>query len=273
MKKKNTIIDPKACGAYLRKALLNTLTPGYAANPDVILNDPYFDALALGDIPEKPIKTFSELSKADRNPFHVHFGQSTIAFELHDALGQVELYSHVYSHWIYQVKPWLEGKRALEVCAGRYGLMTYAFQQCGIPCIATDPLFDDYPEYQFTNVERLDYKKAIDKYSNEADILIIGWAIHEDWTDNITRYWKSIKPNGLTLLVGEYGGCCGVKEMYHSLQDDALAIKMPLPRAFGIKERVELFVPADTTKKQSFKVEQKEARRQFEELLTNLRTK
>lgn len=255
-----TIVDPNKAGAYVVDLIEEFHSNIAAFCPTNPIDSDYLDALRNGRIPPNPATVYSDDFKRTANLFEnaKEQSRSTVSKEdilsslieqqlpllAHSLFTQAQLFTHVYDTWVKDIARAISGKKILEIGAGRYGLLSHAFQCANIDSIATDPLTNDHPPFQFHHVERLNHEEAIKKFSPECDVLLVGWAEHAEWTKEYTQLWKQYKPTGMTILIGEYFGCCGTPEIYEPLKNDKLIYSKRLLSPKALKINAEIFDPA-----------------------------
>lgn len=258
----NTIVDPIQTGQFIADALESIHSAMNLFGTEFPIDNEYANHLRNGLIPPNAIKCYiddinkesialdgisklgtSEPSEEESIAIIRTFLNEQSPMTAHSLFCDIGVFTHVYNEYIKDISKLIKGKKVLEIGAGRFGFLAYAFQQEGIECIPTDPLKNDNPPFQFTRVERLDYRQAIEKYAEQCDVLLIGWAEHAPWTKNYTKLWKKHKPNGITILVGEHGGCCGTSEMYKPLRNDLLAYSQRVMSPKMLKVYAEVYSP------------------------------
>jgi hypothetical protein len=133
-------------------------------------------------------------------------------------------YIHVNWKWVNPLADWIGSRRCLEVMLG-LGLLTYALQQKGVKIIATD----DYSWFNkgnrewddtYTVVKKIDAIKAIEKYGDQIDILILSWPdFRNDISYKVLKKLHEINPNAQMIYIGErYGGCTGCDKFHDHLK-------------------------------------------------------
>jgi len=135
----------------------------------------------------------------------------------HEACIKAGIYSLITKTLVNNLAKLLEGKRCLEVMAGR-GRLTYHLNQSGIDIVATDNnswSLNDHNVIQMTGLE------AVRHYYDQMDMLVLCWPPMTNDAFQIIKAWGTEKP---ILIGGELGGCCGDDLLYEHFNCDVLDV-------------------------------------------------
>ena len=114
--------------------------------------------------------------------------------------------------WVEPFAQWIGKRRCLEIMAGR-GLLAYALKKRGTEIVATDNFIwqqeDLHPEWNspVIDVEEIDCLKAIRKYGQDAELMIMSWP---PYNERIAYYalkeFYRVNREGLVVYIGEERG-------------------------------------------------------------------
>lgn len=128
-----------------------------------------------------------------------------------DNMIKISSYCLVSKDWIKELVPMLQGKKCLEIMSGS-GMLAKAFQEEGIPVIATDSKewgIDDC----WCEVETLNASAAVSKYGKIMDYIICSWPPYNSSIATETLLsMRTLNPNCRLIYIGEIGGCCGTAD-------------------------------------------------------------
>lgn len=135
--------------------------------------------------------------------------------QLKNAYNQAGMYAFISWQWVTPFIEWLNGRKVLEVMAGR-GWWTYALRQKGVDVIATDDFSWDYRSWMdtLTEVEEMDAIEAVEKYGKEVDVVTIGWPYMDNTAYRVIKRLHEVNPDALVVYIGEQGGCTA-DEAFH----------------------------------------------------------
>lgn len=121
--------------------------------------------------------------------------------------------------WINPFVEWINGRKCLEVMAGR-GWLSYALRQKGVDVIATDD-FSWHRQAQFskwndtvTEVKEYDAVAAIEQFGKDVGIVIMGWPYMDDTAYRVLKRLHEINPNAILVYIGEGGGGCTADDSF-----------------------------------------------------------
>lgn len=130
--------------------------------------------------------------------------------------------------WTAALADWINGRRVLEVMAGR-GWTAKALKECGVKITATD---DDSWNKQHSKspnvfpVQRMSARDAVAHYGRSHDLLLVSWPPYGDTEiDMACDSWGSDKP---IIFIGEMGAACATDEFCDTLQRIEDAPEIPL---------------------------------------------
>ncbi len=158
-------------------------------------------------------------------------------------------FAHVNEKWVKPLAGWLSGKRILEVMAGK-GYLARVFKDYGLDIKATDNYswigWNDGEVFMF--VENLDAIKAVEKYRDWYDIVLMCWP---PYTKNIAfEVVKSMGGSGRILYIGEGPfGSCANRRFFENVEEIHSPFLETVNEAFrsfeGINDRVVLYKPKE----------------------------
>ncbi len=166
-------------------------------NSSKLVHQPYIDyleAIKANEIVDVTIID-PEITSYDYN---YCFRQSSF---FRNACQEAGIYSIVTKKLVSNLTKLLNGKRCLEVMAGR-GLLSYHLNKNGVEVIATD---DNSWSLNNLDVIKMSGLDAISHYYDQVDILILCWPPMNSAAFEIIKAWGTEKP---ILVGGEIGGCC-----------------------------------------------------------------
>lgn len=114
--------------------------------------------------------------------------------------------------WVEPLAQWIGKRRCLEIMAGR-GLLPYALKKLGTDIIATDSFIWQkeglHPEWSppVIDVEEMDCLKAIRKYGQGAELMIMSWPpYNEPIAYHALKEFYRVNRDGLVIYIGEERG-------------------------------------------------------------------
>jgi hypothetical protein len=142
-------------------------------------------------------------------------------FREKEAWTKAGMYAFVCWIWVEPLAEWLRGKRVLEIMAGA-GWLARALREKGIDVVATDD--HSWPrKHEWTlqtEVEELDALKAIQKYADQTDILVMSWPYMDPTAFLSLQAWAKLKPGALAIYIGEGdGGCTADEEFFQHFEE------------------------------------------------------
>lgn len=135
----------------------------------------------------------------------------------------VGMYGIVTNDWLYELANFLEGKKVLEVMCGR-GWLSKGLKDMGINVIATDAqksylYWKERGLKELTNIEKISAKKAVEKYHNDVDYIIISWPPYDTPSAyNVIQKLKELESDVQVIFIGEgHGGCTANEDFFESI--------------------------------------------------------
>lgn len=132
--------------------------------------------------------------------------------------------------WITALSLWIGNRRCLEVMAGT-GALAYCLIKEGVSIIVTDDyswektcgenrvLWDK--RRMWMHVEVLDAVKAVEKYGNNIDVLIMSWPPYTDViAAKVLRKMREVNPSCIMLYIGEDEGGCTANDEFFSVFEE-----------------------------------------------------
>ncbi|SHH58539.1 methyltransferase domain-containing protein [Ferrimonas marina] len=134
-----------------------------------------------------------------------HALNSGYAFELKQSAATLGAYSTVTKPLCAQVAARLQGKRVLEIGAGR-GFMAKGLAECGIEVTATDSqLWDSMPAIY--DVKQMGMEEAVKAHGPSHDVLMVIWPFRRSPLKAVFRAWHALKgEKAFVVYCGEDGG-------------------------------------------------------------------
>lgn len=144
------------------------------------------------------------------NPFDAHF------FTIFQDAG---LYGLITEDFINNLAEYLEGKRVLEVMAGK-GYISLGLKNKGIDVIATDDKSWGIPtDENSIEIEELDGLLAVKKYGKDIDYVIMSWSPLNNPIDyEVLIELRKINPEAIIIVIGELNGCTGSDEFRKNIE-------------------------------------------------------
>lgn len=138
--------------------------------------------------------------------------------------------------WTKQLADWIDGRKVLEVMAGR-GWLAKALASHGVDIIATDNQSWNHSKHGIFDIQRIDAIAAV-RQNDNSDILLIAWPpYNEPIATRTCDAWGTKRP---IVYIGEgQNGCTADNEFFeHFYPDDDLMIK--IPRWYGLYDYLEI---------------------------------
>lgn len=143
---------------------------------------------------------------------------------LKDAYNKFGMFGFVSWRWINPLAEWINGRKCLEIMAGR-GWLSHALQIKGVDIIATDD-FSWHAKEEFstwkdtvTTVEKLNAVDAITKYGQGVDIMLVSWPYIDKTAFHSLKKLYEVNPNTLFIFIGEWNtSVCANKDFFNSYQ-------------------------------------------------------
>jgi hypothetical protein len=119
--------------------------------------------------------------------------------------------------WVKPLANWIGDRKCLEIMAGQ-GMLSKALQDEGVNIIATDK--KNISTDAWTNVERLDCLKAIQKYGKDVDLIVCSWPPYdEDSAYKVLTLMREVNPQLMMIYIGEgCGGCCADNQFFETAE-------------------------------------------------------
>lgn len=127
-------------------------------------------------------------------------------FALREAYIETGMFGFVSWKWVNPFVEWLNGRKCLELMAGR-GWLSYALSLKDINIIATDNF--SWHKYHtkwndtLVDIEKIDALKAVEKYGSQVDVVIISWPYKGNETFNSLKKLNLLNPDALFVFIGE----------------------------------------------------------------------
>lgn len=156
------------------------------------------------------IEEYKKLPLQERNPREYYIREMGFAF--------------VSWAWIDPLINWLDGRKVLEVLAGK-GAISYALQEKGVDVIATDNFSwgDKIPTWDetWTEVHDMDALEAIEKYGKDRDVVIMSWAPYQESIGyEVLKKYHEVNPNGILIGIDEArGGCIADNQFFDAAEE------------------------------------------------------
>ena len=150
---------------------------------DIMLSNIAIPEEILDEMPKYAVSMFERMRRYEDNlpslgdPYLEEDMYGSLK-ELHlkNAYNQAGMYAFVSWRWLNKFIDWLDGRKVLEVMAGR-GWWTHGLRQKGVDVIATD----DFSWMNrgwintLTEVEEMDAIEAVERYGKKIDFVTMGW--------------------------------------------------------------------------------------------------
>lgn len=124
---------------------------------------------------------------------------------------ELGMFAFVSWRWVNPFVEWLDGRKCLEVMAGR-GILAKALRQKGIGCIATDDFSwskkEGFEQWKnpVTDVEKMDAVQAVETYGGLVDVLVMSWPRMDNTAYQVIKRLHEVNPDVLIVYIGEGGG-------------------------------------------------------------------
>lgn len=126
---------------------------------------------------------------------------------LKDVYQGAGMFGFVSWRWVNPLVKWLNGRKVLEVMAGR-GWLAKALREKGVEVIAIDNNYRGLNSLgQVSEVEEMDAIKAVELYGNTVDIVIMSWPEPNNTAYKVLKRLHEVNPNAILLYIGEISGC------------------------------------------------------------------
>lgn len=150
-----------------------------------------------------------DYSKIKQNRSKSIFNDNTLPFStmyVRDLYVQKCGFPLLSKDWIKPLSKWIGNRKCLEVMSGT-GAFAKSLQDYGISVLPTDnkPWKNNL---KWTEVIIEDAVKAVKKYGNTVDIIIMSWPPYNNPIANqVLLTMREVNPDTIMLYIGEYGGC------------------------------------------------------------------
>lgn len=134
-----------------------------------------------------------------------------------DAYQKAGYYAILTKTLIDNLSKLLEGKKCLEVMAGR-GALAYHLNQSGVNVIATDNNSWRVNDREVIQMNGLD---SVKEFYSQVDILIMSWPPMRNDAFEIIQAWGTEKP---IIVCGEQYGCCANENFWEHFESERLEV-------------------------------------------------
>lgn len=179
-----------------------------------------------------------------------HFILSVKDLERREEFISEGMYGFISWKWILPFIEWVGDKRCLEVMAGR-GWWSYALQQKGVSVHATDDFsWHEQGRYStwkdtLVNMEKLDAVKAVKKYGEETDVVLMSWPYMDDTAYEVIKALHQVNPNAVVVYIGEGSGGCTASyaffDHFYEIEDEAFTeVQMNFESWSAIRDEIRI---------------------------------
>lgn len=161
------------------------------------------------------IKVPNKMPKAEGGPFFLSIEE----FRKREEYVSEGMFGFISWKWILPFVEWIGDRRCLEVMAGR-GWWSYALQEKGISVHATDN-FSWHEQLAYTawndtlvEMEKLDAVEAVQKYGEEADLVLMSWPYMDDTAYEVIKTLYKVNPKAIVVYIGEGMSGCTASDLF-----------------------------------------------------------
>lgn len=108
--------------------------------------------------------------------------------------------------WIKVLVEYIGKEKCIEIMAGS-GMLAYTLKKMGVNIIATDNGDWDW-KHKWTDIEQMDYQKAIKCYMKDCSYLILSWPEMGENAYQALNLMRKENPKAKMIYIGEFGGTC-----------------------------------------------------------------
>lgn len=188
--------------------------------------------------------------------FEKDYNGSLKELRLRDLYTNIGMYGFVSWRWVNPFVEWLNGRKVLEVMAGR-GWLSHALRLKGVEVIATDNFSWGNTrgwKEPLTEVIECDAVESVKLFGDKIDVLVMSWPYMDNTAFQVIKELHRVNPKALVVYIGENGGCTADDEFHDhfELLDDPefeKADKM-YQRWYGLHDYLMLGRYTETTKQE-----------------------
>lgn len=170
------------------------------------------------------LPTREDIDEMYKIHYELFSDQSYALFYVRDVYNQIFSFPVITQEVLEEMIEYFRGKRILEVAAGS-GYISSLLQNEGIDIKPTDTFdwangkgFYTAWKEMFTEVEKLDGLKAIDKYGDEYKVVLLSWPMYDNpFGYNVLR--KCLEKDLTLVYIGEDETGCTANDDFFTLRD------------------------------------------------------
>lgn len=183
------------------------------------------------EIPKYTVSFEERFARMEREPkteqemrafFEQDFSGTSKEMRLKEAYNGVGMYAFVSWKWVNPFVEWINGRKCLEVMAGR-GWLSHALRLKGVDVIATD----DYSwsnnrgwKEPLTEVIDADAVESVNLFGKQIDILIMAWPYMDNTAFKVIKRLYEVNPTAIVVYIGEGpSGCTADKEFHDHFEE------------------------------------------------------
>lgn len=157
----------------------------------------------VSEIPEEMPKEYSHEYTTNTTSFNF-----IDAFTLRETYVKAGMIGFVSWRWINPLVQWINGRKCLEIMAGR-GWLSHALRLKGINVKSTDNFSWQGNDTLWgnldtlTDIENIDAVDAVEKYGFESDIVICSFPQANDTAFRALKKLYEVNPNAMFVFIGE----------------------------------------------------------------------
>lgn len=193
----------------------------------------YFDKLKnitnLNDLMEVPLvipnEILDEMPKFRKENIFNKFDYDFLSIQKEELLRQLYIDSGMYGFvswkWVNPLVEWINGRKVLEVMAGK-GWLSHALRLKGVDVIATDN-FTWLNERNWgdplTDIIEEDAVTSIELFGDQVNIIIMSWPYMDNTAFQVLKKIHEVNPSALIVYIGEYYGCTADEEFHQKFDE------------------------------------------------------
>ncbi len=191
-----------------------------------------------GDLSDDAAKIFNQLKDHIKDE---QFARRIAGFYLRDHFVANFSWAIPSKPAINLIKQFVDEDIVLEINAG-LGLWSKLLQDEGTNIIATDP-YEYKDKTSYTTVVRADHFESINKFGNEANVLMTCWP---DYNKNYAAEALDIFKGNKLIYIGESWGGCTADDSFHASLNKIWQLKETeaIPQWTGLRDRLHLYTRA-----------------------------